>query len=99
MGCGASVPVYTAYGAVPGRCVSGFGGNADRVPGSGFSQGRLLSEWKEAENTGTEPAPELSLCGICDAGIHAEMGCRYFEKRTEAECGAYLALSAVTSFP
>lgn len=35
-------------------------------------RGRFLSEWKEAETAGTEPAPELSLCGICDAGIHAE---------------------------
>ena len=80
MGCGASVPVYTAYGAVPGWGVLGCGGNADRVPGSAFPQGWLLSEWKEAETPGTEPAPELSLCGICDAGIHAETGCGDFEK-------------------
>ena len=61
--------------------------------------GWLLFKRQKNKTVRIKPPPELSVRRLCNAGIHAEMGCRYFEKRTEAECGAYLALSAVASFP
>ena len=55
-------------------------------------------KWEKIENPRFKPPSELSLCRICNAGIHAETGCGHFEKRIGCQCGQNFALSAVSLF-
>ena len=59
---------------------------------------RILSERQKNKTERFKSSPELPVCWICNAKIHAAVGCGYFKEGAWGECGADFPLSTVPLF-